>query len=106
MHATALACAGENRCLCCYLHYRLCQLLHLHLNDKVLEMSLSTVILLLNDQLTLWLSIALNLSLKFIEAINYISLHAIHLLLQLSDHRVHTFLRRQIYLAITNLESL
>lgn len=66
-------------------------------------MPLSTVILLFNDQLTLRLSEALNLTLKLIKAVNNICLHTSHFLLQVSDERVHPLLCRQIYLAVSNL---
>ena len=38
-----------NRSLSRNLNHGLCKLLHLHLNDQLLEMTLSAIILLLND---------------------------------------------------------
>ena len=47
----------------------------------MLKVPLGTVILLLDDELALGFPIALDLALKFVEAIDYISLHQVHLLL-------------------------
>ena len=60
---------------------RLCKLLHFHLNDELLQVSLGTIVLLLDDQLALRFSIALNLALELVEAVNHILLLADELLL-------------------------
>ena len=93
LRATAFARSREYLRLRCDLHYRLCQLLHLHLDDELLEVPLRAVVLLLDDELALGLSEALDLSLKLIETIDDISLHTSHLLFQVPDQRVHALLR-------------
>ena len=51
----------------------------------MLKVPLGTVILLLDDELALGFPIALDLALKLVEAIDHISLHQAHLLLQVTD---------------------
>ena len=74
------------------LNNRFCELLHFHLDNQLLKVPLGTVILLLDNELTLGFPIALYLALKLVEAIDNVSLHQAHLFLQVMDQRVDTFL--------------
>ena len=88
----ASLCTLLNRCSSGHLDYRFSKLLHLHLNDQLLEMPLSATIFLFDDQLTFRLSEALNFPLELIKAINDICLHRAKLFLKLFDNRIYTVL--------------
>ena len=75
-----------------YLNYWFGQLLQLHLNDKLLKVSLRTTAFLFNDQLAFRFAIALNLALELVKAINDIILRCSELPFKLLDHRIQTFL--------------
>ena len=72
--------------------------MHLHLDNLLLKVPLSTVILLLDDELALGFPMALDLALKLVKAINHISLHQAHLLLQVTDQRIDALLRGHLLL--------
>ena len=73
-----------------HFNHGLCQLLHLHLDDELLDVSLSTVVLLLNYELALRLAITLNLSLQLVEALNHVKLGRPQFFLQVLEHGVNT----------------
>jgi len=58
------------------LNDRLSYLLHFKLDDELLKVASGAITLLLNDQLTFRLAIALNFAFKSIGAINHLSLNS------------------------------
>ena len=60
--------------------------MHLHFDNELLDMPLSTVILLLNDELALGLTIALDLAFQLVKALDDVELGRTQLFLQVFDH--------------------